>query len=162
MPQDIPVNDLINDERVRKVEHEGKSYFSLIDAFSVLLNINRQQAQNYYHVFKKRLVDNHLNLPLIQQFKAQSFDRKFYLTEFTTLEGIEFFYSESQTNIKRRRVRSEERKSDEIINFHPKVEGFLQENGWQTQHHVRLLSGSVIDIVAYLGDIKYVVECKPE
>jgi hypothetical protein len=162
MSQEISIDQLINDVHVRKIEDEGKSYFCLIDIFSVLLKADRRQAQNYYHVFKKRMLTDHISLPLIRQFKARAYDKKFYLTDFTTIEGIEFFYTQSKININRKNFRIEERKSDEVFNFHPKVVAFLQQKGWQTQHHVKLLSGSIIDIVAFSYEKQYVVECKPE
>lgn len=36
----------------------------------------------------------------------------------------------------------------------------LSTRGWQAQHHVRLPSGGIIDIVAVHDGKKYVIECK--
>lgn len=156
------INDLIRDNRIRKTQYQNMTFFSLIDVFAALLNTDKKRAQNYYHVFKKRLSDNGNALPLIIKLKAQSSDMKFYRTDFTNAEGIGFIYSQVEGNLNRRKTRIEYRQEDEVENFHPLVVAHLEEQGWQTKHHVRLRSGHIIDIIAVRDNIRYVVECKPQ
>jgi hypothetical protein len=50
---------------------------------------------------------------------------------------------------------------DEVKNFHPQVIKFLQNNGWEIQHHIELPSGKVVDMVAHCEEKTIVLECKP-
>ena len=155
------ISNLLDENRIRKVQYQDVTYFNLVDVFAVFLNTDRKHAQNYYHVFKGRLRDNNGVLPRIIKLKAQARDMKFYLTDFTNAEGIELVCSQIEGSINRRKIRLEYRQDDEVENFHPQVLSLLKERGWQTQHHVRLQSGHIIDIVAVLDNITYVIECKP-
>jgi Holliday junction resolvase len=53
-------------------------------------------------------------------------------------------------------------KRDEILCMHPEVKAVLESNGWSTNHHVRLLSGHIIDFIAFKNNCILAIECKPE
>jgi hypothetical protein len=51
--------------------------------------------------------------------------------------------------------------ADEVFDMHPEVMAMLKEHGWEVEHHVRLPSGRIIDIVATQDDRTLAIECKP-
>src|SRR6266496_910075 len=110
------LSNLIQDKRIRKAQYQNTTYFSLIDVFAVLLNSDKKQARNYYHVVKKRLIDNNASLPYILKLKAQASDMKFYLTDFTNAQRIELVCSHVESNLDRRKIRIEYRQDDEVAN----------------------------------------------
>lgn len=62
--------------------------------------------------------------------------------------------------VKNRRHRFTQ-EADEVFDMHPEVMEMLNAHGWEVEHHVRLPSGKVIDIVATQGDRTLTLECKP-
>lgn len=153
--------ELIENNDIRSRWHDGEWFYSVIDFVALMRNVDKKQAQNYYHVIKKRLIENRIGLPPIIQIKAISLDGKKRLTDFSTLKGIIFFKDYIDAKLQSQILRREVRQDDEVILFHPRVLDFCQQQGWQTQHHVKLPSGSVIDIVALSEDKTYTIECKP-
>lgn len=159
--EDLMLIRQLADDRIRKEWHEGRCFYSLIDMVAVLLEIDSKAAKNYYHVFKNRLKKKNQKLPSIKTLKAYASDGKMYFTEFTDIEGIALLESYIKPSVRRRKTKLTEWTEDEILIFHPKVIASLQHAGWETQHHFKLPSGNIIDIVASSDGKVYVVECKP-
>lgn len=157
----LTLDNLINESRIRREWHENEWYYSVIDIFSVLLDQDYKRARNFYHVLKGRFMRNSVEMPVIKKIKTISADNKFHFTDFTTTSGIEWFVEYLAPSIRNRKSRVEYRKDDEVLNFHPEVIHFLESKNWQTQHHIRLPSGNIIDIVGCYQDTVYVIECKP-
>ncbi|MFN8376444.1 MAG: hypothetical protein U0694_26680 [Anaerolineae bacterium] len=158
---DDPMFSLIDSSVVRSEWYGNERYYSVLDVVANFLNTDRKTAKNYYHVMKKRLQRNGETIPNLRQIKAASIDGKLYYTEFTNIDGVQALQKLLEPKIKNRHNRVNIRKDDEVSNFHPKLVQYLRSMGWKTQHHVRLDSESVIDVVAQFCNQTYIIECKP-
>jgi hypothetical protein len=151
----------INGQEIRKEWYKGEWYYSVIDIIAELLESDHKKAKSYWSTVKGRLIKNNVPLPEIRTVKMTSLDAKVYRTDCTNLEGIKWIHQQLELNLRNRVSRIKNRKDDEVINFHPKMIEYLQQNGFQTQHHFKLKSGNIIDIVAYSERELLVIECKP-
>jgi hypothetical protein len=157
--------DLEFNPQIRKWQEGNLLYFSVIDTLAELRGTDFRKAQNYYHVLMRRLTLNGEHIPDIKRIKAKSSDGKMYLTDFTTLKGVEKLQELVARNIRNKTLREKVRQDDEVVNFHPIVIAQLEKMGWCIKHHVRLSSGKIIDIIAYQSknlENRLVIECKPD
>jgi hypothetical protein len=151
----------IDANSIRKEWHEEEWYYSAVDFISEFLKIDRRRARNYYHVLKKRLLQNGEPLPQICKIKARATDGKMYLTDFIGSSSVQMLQTYLEPRLRNRHYRMEIRQDDEVTFFHPRVQSHLEQLGWQIEHHVSLPSGSIIDIIAKSQATTYVIECKP-
>jgi hypothetical protein len=159
---DFDLQDRIEGNNIRKQWYQEELYYCATDVVAALLDLDTKRARNYYHVLKNRLQKQRHLLPKTVRLKTRCSDGKTYLTDFMDVEGVELLHKYIQPRIERKRTRIETVKADEIVLFHPKVIALLENLGWQIEHHVRLASGNIIDIVAYYEGVTYLIECKPE
>lgn len=157
----LEVNQLLGNPSIRRCELQGIEYFSLIDVIATIRQTDFKTAQNYYHVFKKRLQKNGVNIPSLKQIKAETGNAKHYLTDFAPRDGIASIIEYLTPNLNRQNNRITIRQDDEVIHFHPVIVTFFNSFGWHTERHVALPSGSEIDVVATKDQTSFVVECKP-
>lgn len=150
-------------DRIRKVWHNEEWYYSVIDMIAELLDSDYKKARSYWSTLKQRMIESGGAIPEIVLIKAETHhDGKRYFTQFANNKNAQALRAYIAPNVRRYRSRMKYRKDDEVAHFHPKVLVYLQNIDLQTQHHVRLLSGSIIDIVAYNQEFTWVIECKPE
>jgi hypothetical protein len=159
---EIILTDVIDSSNIRREWHDGEWFYCAIDYVAELRSTSRKDAQNYYHVLKQRFTKYGEDRLHIEQLKTTAADGKAYFTDFTNANGIHVLETLIEPRVKKRDKRVEIRQDDEVANFHPKDIAYLKATGWQTEHHLRLNSGSIIDIVAYSATQTYVIECKPE
>jgi len=155
------LDQVLENPAIRRCELQGTKYFSLIDVVTVIRQTDFKNAQNYYHVFKKRLQKNGVTIPSLIQIKAESANAKFYLTDFAPRDGISSIIEYLTPNLNKRNNRIRIRQDDEVSNFHPVITSFFDSFGWHTEHHITLPSGSQIDVVATNDQTTILVECKP-
>jgi hypothetical protein len=156
-----PDESLLNNPAIRKEWFDGICYYNVIDVVEVLGNTGTKKAKNYYNLWKKAVQDNGETLIGYKLLKTRASDGKRYLSAFLTIDGLNQLQTWLAPKLHTRKVRVEKRRDDEVINFHPLVIAELQAQGWQTEHHVRLPSGNIIDIVTRFDGLPHVVECKP-
>ena len=83
MPQEI------HGERIRKEEIEGEIYYSVIDIIGELLDLEHQQARNYYNVLKSRLKkEGNESLTKCNRLKMKAADGKSYMTDVMNREQL--------------------------------------------------------------------------
>jgi DNA-damage-inducible protein D len=71
---------------IRRVEHEGEMYFSIVDIISVLTDA--AQPRTYWAKLKKKITDESQLLPIWKQLKLKSDDGKNYSTDCVNTEGV--------------------------------------------------------------------------
>jgi hypothetical protein len=153
---------LIESSKVRKAWYQGEWYFSLIDTIAEWFETDHKRAKSYWSTLKQRLKSNREIVLQIEKIKALTSDRKMYFTDFANQSDLQILRKYLESNIRNHRNRIHRRQSDEVVCFHPKVIAKLEKLGWDVEHHVRLASGGIIDIVAKFSNKTYVIECKPE
>lgn len=158
---DLIHTNLIDESLIRKEWYNEEWYYSALDIVTALTNADFKSARNYYHAFKHRLTHNGDKSFQVKKLKARARDNKVYFTDFTNIKGLQILQDYIEDNNKRYKIRTEKRKDDEVIHFHPKVIKILRGEGFQTQHHVHLSSGNIADIIAWNENKKYIIECKP-
>src|SRR5687768_5682263 len=99
---------------VRKTILENSVLFNLIDVIALLRESDFHTAQNYYHVFKKKLAKNGKSIPETQKVKQKTANNKYYFTEVGTKSSVEFLLSEMEYNLEKRSLRINVRRDDEI------------------------------------------------
>jgi hypothetical protein len=157
-------NPSIDDGKIRRTRHKGEWYYSTIDTIADMFDMDYWAAQNYYHVLKNRVVRNgEVIVPNLVRLKLRAADGKMRRTDCADSDGIKVLRRRLEKNIHDRDKRVNHRQDDEVVNFHPKIIEFLKENNWcDIQHHVKLPSGNIIDIVARNSSKEiHIIECKP-
>lgn len=80
---------LFEEKEIRKIWHEDDWYFSVVDVVSVLMNVNYQQARNYWKVLKLRIKQEGNELVTnCNQLKMKSIDGKYYNTDVANTEQL--------------------------------------------------------------------------
>jgi hypothetical protein len=154
--------EIISNDNIRTNLYEGERYYSVIDIIAELKGSDRKTAQNYYHVLQNRLKKTSETLPY-KILKAETSNSRMYKTHFINFETVEIllYIIGSRTNRYNKRVYVHQ--DDEVQNLHVAAMERLRKSGWAVEHHFKLPSGRVIDIVADTNDsdhYKLVVECK--
>ncbi len=159
---DTPSMDL---NKIRKVWHNEEWYYSVVDFISLTSQRNQKQALNYWRNLKCELKhsintnDNAIanaTLPI----KQVAADGKQRYTDFVSKTALLYLHNElMRGNIRRKELRLQNGR-DEVEQFHPYVEVYLREKGFEVKHHVNLSSGCVIDFVAAIQGQILIIECK--
>jgi hypothetical protein len=153
--------ELLNsDDSIRKIWHGGECFYSALDVVMQRLEMNKKQAQNYYHVLKRRMLIDGEPLNSVQ-IKAKCDDGEYYLTDFVNIISLNRLSQTIEISRGRRYKRVDFRKDDEVVNFHPLVIRYFEAQNFTVEHHEVLPSGKVVDLIAVLGSTTYAVECKP-
>lgn len=85
-------NELVTFEtkKIRRIEHDGEWYFSVVDVVAVLTDNDYQGARNYWKVLKNRLINEGANEPVTKcnQLKLTAEDGKLRATDCANTETI--------------------------------------------------------------------------
>jgi len=159
-PQDDDLQ--IKSQNVRKVWHNGEWHFSVIDVIAELLMCDHKKAKSYWSTLKERLKrdENTAVLENCLQVRLKAVDRKVRLTDVINQTGINILEGEFLKPAMRRLNSRVRRGEDEVQQFHPCVQVFLEQAGYSVEHHLLLPSGHVIDFVASKDNQTLIVECK--
>jgi prophage antirepressor-like protein len=77
---------VFDNKPIRRIEHEGDIYFSIVDIIGVLTEA--AQPRTYWSKLKKKITDESQLLPIWKQLKLKSEDGKSYQTDCVTTEGV--------------------------------------------------------------------------
>jgi hypothetical protein len=152
-------------KNVRSVDIEGQVYYSILDLIGFSTG-KTQYVHSWWGKFKSRSSNSPIQwkkdvLNSIKLAPLVALDNKKRRTEVITLEAFNIFYTRHLERVVQVRQERTSTGNDEVINFHPVVEEFLEANGWDTIHHVAVASGRVFDFLAVKNfDETLVVECK--
>ncbi len=76
------IPDFVNNERIRKIQHEGQWYYSTVDIIAELLDLSPKEAKNFHYNIKKHLKnEGNLDYADYSKLKLLAGDGKQYLTE---------------------------------------------------------------------------------
>ncbi|GIK65050.1 MAG: hypothetical protein BroJett018_28440 [Chloroflexota bacterium] len=142
------------DDTIRKVAINGVMYFSVIDVFKNY-GSGSTDVHKEWERAKERLeeegfeVGSHLKL---HQFSGQGQRQTPLITmeiwrKMVSILGTSHFSQNKQSKA-------------EVTQLHPLVGIFLANQGWEFEHHYKLPSGKIIDVVAWNGPQTQIIECK--
>ncbi len=80
---ELTAKNLIDGSEIRRIWHEGQWYYGAIDIVVELLEVDLKTSRNYYHVLKRRLKREGVEIDH-QHMKLTANDGKKYLTEVVT------------------------------------------------------------------------------
>lgn len=160
-PQDDDLQ--IKSQNVRKVWHKGEWYFSVIDVIAELVMCDHRKAKSYWSTLKERLKKggDEAILQYCLQVRLKAVDNKVRFTDVINYAGVSALEAEFLKPAQRRLKSRLLQRKDEVQQFHPLVQAFLEQEGYKVAHHFLLPSGHEIDFVATKDKQTLVIECKP-
>ncbi len=155
---DVPM--LIHPEKIRKIWHEDKWFYSVVDIIADLLDKDIRYGSTYWRKLKSRLVgEGNETVTECQRLKLLAPDGKQRFTDMANAQLSNTIIKIVQRTSfhKSKRIA---RRIDELSIIHPHVVKYFESSGWATNYPITLSSGKIIDIIAQRNEEILIIECK--